>query len=214
MESDGIFMEDFLGTGMDGYYIDSSFEETKKFASAGKIELGPGVYEISIQYQAQGGPQKYKLDAENADFQLWLGNYHKELPENQGGVYTTLIWNGKYLHNFEIECDYSGDGYILFSGAKIIEKRGWVLAMALVCILLFSCMDLFFFRYRKALGRWNTERNRMVWGGCFFIIVFVSLPLFSGFLFYGHDLTFHLLRIEGIKDCLLSRQFPVRMQPN
>ena len=118
------------------------------------------------------------------------------------------------MHNFEIECDYSGDGYILFSGAKIIEKRGWVLAMALVCILLFSCMALFFFRYRKALGRWNTERNRMVWGGCFFIIVFVSLPLFSGFLFYGHDLTFHLLRIEGIKDGLLSRQFPVRMQPN
>ncbi len=87
MESDGIFMEDFLGTGMDGYYIDSSFEETKKFASAGKIELGPGVYEISIQYQAQGGPQKYKLDAENADFQLWLGNYHKE---NQGGGYIQL----------------------------------------------------------------------------------------------------------------------------
>ena len=31
---------------------------------------------------------------------------------------------------------------------------------------------------------------------------------------YGHDLEFHLLRIEGIKDGLLSGEFPVRIQPN
>ncbi len=45
------------------------------------------------------------------------------------------------------------------------------------------------------------------------ITVFASYPLFTSFLTEGDDLVFHLLRIEGIKDGLLSGQFPVRIQP-
>lgn len=46
--------------------------------------------------------------------------------------------------------------------------------------------------------------------GC--IVIFVSSPLFSAYLYYGHDLDFHLNRIEGIKEALLAGEFPVRMQ--
>ncbi len=38
-------------------------------------------------------------------------------------------------------------------------------------------------------------------------------PLFSGTIGFGHDLNFHLYRIEGIKDGILSGQFPVRIHP-
>ena len=40
-----------------------------------------------------------------------------------------------------------------------------------------------------------------------------SLPALRDFLVYGHDLAFHLTRIESIKDGLLSGQFPVRIDP-
>ena len=43
--------------------------------------------------------------------------------------------------------------------------------------------------------------------------VFASYPLFSGTIGFGHDLNFHLYRIEGIKDGILSGQFPVRIHP-
>lgn len=43
--------------------------------------------------------------------------------------------------------------------------------------------------------------------------VFASYPLFSGTVGFGHDLNFHLYRIEGIKDGILSGQFPVRVHP-
>lgn len=45
------------------------------------------------------------------------------------------------------------------------------------------------------------------------ITVLASYPLFYGMVGPGHDLNFHLYRIEGIKDGLLSGQFPVRLHP-
>lgn len=51
----------------------------------------------------------------------------------------------------------------------------------------------------------------------FFVLMGVtalaSYPLFSGTIGPGHDLNFHLYRIEGIKDGLLAGQFPVRLHP-
>ncbi len=43
--------------------------------------------------------------------------------------------------------------------------------------------------------------------------VFATYPVFSDYITYGQDLNFHLYRIEGLKDGLLSGQFPVRVDP-
>lgn len=45
------------------------------------------------------------------------------------------------------------------------------------------------------------------------VTVLASYPLFAGAVGQGHDLNFHLYRIEGIKDGLLEGQFPVRLHP-
>lgn len=45
------------------------------------------------------------------------------------------------------------------------------------------------------------------------VTVLASYPLFTGVVGQGHDLNFHLYRIEGIKDGLLEGQFPVRLHP-
>lgn len=45
------------------------------------------------------------------------------------------------------------------------------------------------------------------------VTVLASYPLFYGMAGPGHDLNFHLYRIEGIKDGLLAGQFPVRLHP-
>lgn len=50
----------------------------------------------------------------------------------------------------------------------------------------------------------------------FFMTIFVfvaSLPYLNGFNTTGADLTYHLQRIEGVKDGLLTGQFPVRIEP-
>lgn len=40
-----------------------------------------------------------------------------------------------------------------------------------------------------------------------------SMPLFNDFLMHGHDLEFHLTRIEGIYQALRAGEFPVRINP-
>ena len=46
------------------------------------------------------------------------------------------------------------------------------------------------------------------------VAVFATLPLMRGFFVNGHDLAFHLMRIEALKDGLLDGQFPVRIGPS
>lgn len=46
-----------------------------------------------------------------------------------------------------------------------------------------------------------------------FGVLLSSYPLFTDYLTQGHDMNFQLYRIEGIKDGLLSGQFPVRIHP-
>ncbi|MDD4851156.1 MAG: hypothetical protein PHO10_10740, partial [Gemmiger sp.] len=45
------------------------------------------------------------------------------------------------------------------------------------------------------------------------IIAFASLPTLCNYVLYGHDLSIHLARIEGLKAGLLAGQFPVRLDP-
>lgn len=42
-------------------------------------------------------------------------------------------------------------------------------------------------------------------------VVLASQPAFASYLYYGHDLQFHLNRIEGIRESLLAGIFPVRI---
>ena len=45
------------------------------------------------------------------------------------------------------------------------------------------------------------------------IMIACSLPIMNHFLIRGHDIYFHLMRIEGLAEGLRCGQFPVRIQP-
>ena len=47
----------------------------------------------------------------------------------------------------------------------------------------------------------------------FVLFFFASLPYLYGFNISGADLTYHLQRIEGVKDGILAGFFPVRLEP-
>lgn len=55
--------------------------------------------------------------------------------------------------------------------------------------------------------------KKYIFAGLLTVTVFASYPLLVDYAIEGHDLYFHLIRIEGIKDGLQSGQFPVRINP-
>lgn len=52
------------------------------------------------------------------------------------------------------------------------------------------------------------------WILLYIIIIFIcSIPVMNDFLIRGHDIYFHLMRIEGLAEGIRCGQFPVRIQP-
>lgn len=50
--------------------------------------------------------------------------------------------------------------------------------------------------------------------GLTLICLVSSIPLFVDYLYAGHDLGYHLLRIEGLHEGLKNAMFPVKLHPN
>lgn len=49
---------------------------------------------------------------------------------------------------------------------------------------------------------------------CYLVVILMaSIPLFNNYLIRGHDIYFHLMRIEGLAQGLRAGEFPVRIQP-
>lgn len=213
MVSEEIYLENFLETGDSGYYMDSSMEQKSDFVSTPEITLKPGLYKIVLYYQADGVGQAYMVTADNADFREWIGNYHQPLPSDKTS-YSVELGVTRTLNNFEIQFDYSGDGYFFVTGVDIIESRNWIFGLIGLMIIIFAILDSILWNRVRIHQAIKDKKKQNIFVGLAFIVIFASIPLFCPYLFYGHDLEFHLLRIEGVKQGLLSGQFPVRIQPN
>lgn len=68
---------------------------------------------------------------------------------------------------------------------------------------------------QKFTEMWNDNKKRKIFILLFGVVFFSCIPLMTNYLtmYHGHDLEYHLTRIEGLKEGLLSGQFPVRVYP-
>lgn len=82
-----------------------------------------------------------------------------------------------------------------------------------VVLCIFCAVDILFYLGRKGrFGAWSVEKRGSVL--CIgLIVLFACVPLMTNYLLSGQDLTFHLMRIEGLAEGLKQGQFPVKMQP-
>lgn len=81
-------------------------------------------------------------------------------------------------------------------------------------LLFFFILDLIYIAFCKGIFKKCQVTKRKIYFGLFLIIMFSSFPIFSYYLYQGHDLQFYLMRIQGLKEGLLSGQFPIKIQPN
>lgn len=64
----------------------------------------------------------------------------------------------------------------------------------------------------KRIVEWVRENYFMLIIGTL-TVLYMASPLGNTRLHNGHDFSYHLLRIENIKEGLLNGQFPVRIGP-
>lgn len=179
------------------------------------VSLKPGTYRVIVDYEASSDMTNViDVLSENAGYSILKTN---TTPLYAGQRQTSYIfWLTGSLSDLQVKVTSGGEGILNVFGGKLV-RTNHMERQALLCAFVFlALLDILLYallkwkRMEEKQGR-ESRRTAVLLGG---IILGVSLPLFTDYLLTGADMTFHLLRIEGIKDGLLSGQFPVRIEPN
>lgn len=194
----------------------------------GKVTEGPeltmprGEYEIELRYSSEreGNTCRIVSDTANGpDNTLGKVYGEGELPLNDDGRASVRFTMREdtdrvRIRTYTKQGDLKVYGYTLRSLTPVSNDMPARAAVVILAFLAFGLCCI-----RKADGEQKefytvAEPERL---GAVLAVVMIgllaSLPCFSDFLADGHDLDYHLTRIEGLKAALLSGQFPVRVNP-
>lgn len=188
------------------------------------ITLPAGSYQIDFHYRSEADGNRFEIASDtevNAENRLGCTFASGELPLNDDGRYKAEFSLEHEVEHAQIKT-YTEEGDLFIYGYTLestepINNDTW--AMITITVLAFALFRLFCMRSIKQedeSGFWFeiTEVDRL---GTVLAIVLVgliaSLPCFTDFVTEGHDLDYHLTRIEGLKEALACGQFPVRINP-
>lgn len=186
-----------------GSYEFSKGESCTDQAVYEHIALGMGVYRLELSYESAGDT--------NAICNVKDGTvYSGGLLCNGEHMYAALdhtsydFWLFEPTEELAVTIDYSGQESLTTGNLRIVEtnllwSRYLVILLALSAVLLWTLKD--------------KKGDALVIFGIGVITFLASIPYLYDGMVSGADLTYHLLRIEGVKDGLLTGQFPVRLEP-
>lgn len=196
-----------------GNYTDTSFEDVRAVVTPA-FKLRKGIYYIYATVYGKGtvmGGLIYDQDRNG-----------KELYEND--EFRVRPDRGKVLCRVRISEDsplrfkvrLTGDAidgdFIQLLNVDIVPSKSTCLYRIFCLLVFFFAADLLVWGYDKYCVYWSKKQQVI----CLILVltaVFTSIPFFQEGVIAAADLEFHMQRIEGISQGLLSGQFPVRIQP-
>lgn len=168
------------------------------------MELPKGDYTLSIQYGSSVDQSVSLLCGENYKHLL-----HAEpfiLSKNQ--IVTDYHFTAsENIPDFQVQIEYNNYGTATINGVSITPNANAIKRCLLGLSVLFLLVDYLFIR-----REWiRSHRTRLMILSM--VVLMLSVPMCAYGITGGHDLMFHLMRIEGIAQGLHNHQFPVRMSP-
>ena len=174
----------------------------------GGLNLMWGKYEVTVDYD---GAEKADVRVVSAGYQAFIenGEVHEEMGEEDGGL-------EQLSFGFNLT-DSTPDIYLASENPEdiigvTVHKAGAGVFSADLCayaVLIGAVLTVLL-----ALSWDQTERGRQNRRDAMILVcaaAFACMPLLWRGVFDGHDLLFHLNRIEGIASGLRNGQFPVRI---
>ena len=195
-----------------GFEDDTSIGLTPDSQYSGKMLTGSnylldaGAYTIGIAYHTDGEDNELilydngaTLDTHKLDPDVTYREYEFELERTS--------------QDFTFTINYGGTSYLLIQSVTLIPKDRFYTDTTFLIVLFLLLTGLFYlWRYQSAKKGRNLRDDYVVLT-VLGIGVIASLPYLNTGLSWAVDLCYHLIRIEGIKDGLLSGQFPVVIYP-
>lgn len=176
------------------------------------LSLKPGVYRIQLHYDTDTDMKNFcNVEDDTLEYRMLRSSgehFYRGLHETD-----FRIWLLQKSDHLRVTVTYGGEGSYTINGLTIRETNG--LAAILLCLILFFSLlaDLVYLyaQYDKTYGI-GIERKGIHFGLAL-LLLFSSLPLMQDMILSSGDLGYHMLRMMGVKDGILSGQFPVRIAP-
>lgn len=185
--------------------VDQSNAASGVFMRTPELSLEKGIYRIQVNYNAsQSGNTLQAVTS-----QLSPINWNSTPAQLDPGLHTahlTLELN-RAADDVRIETSFSGSGSLEITYMGIYETSNYYKQNIFYALLLCALIALVY--YFTRCDR-SVRRIILALGGIFLVSCY---PLFTDHLLAGHDLPFHLLRIEGIAAGLSQGIFPVKIHP-
>ncbi|MCH5250371.1 MAG: hypothetical protein J1E98_10575 [Lachnospiraceae bacterium] len=207
--------DDFLyDTGENGFYLDKSYSYS--YIKTPEFTLPKGWYTLNVDFEYANELTSrleifYADDSDSSSitdniplkglntisYDVWVGRSNK--PVYVRARLSGDAGDGDYalLRNVSLTAASYNTGYFMFNiAAALLVVDGLLL---LYCFRDKFCINKQVGIYVKVL----------------IALIFISsIPLMTDSLFDMHDIEFHIMRIEGLKDGLQAGMFPVKIQPS
>lgn len=199
-------------------YVEVEEHQAMDFFYVDYMSLPAGTYDILLDYEATGNGNIAYVDIENAVSgfleescdQVVTTNAVLEPFYKVAKIKVLLTQATDYLR---VKVFYSGDGNLKVGSVKVCENHSDEMMTLFLIVVISAVVDgIWLWRIRR---KQTLDAETKTTIALLTSVVFLSsLALFVPYLVEGHDLRFHLLRIEGIKDSILTGQLPAKIQPN
>lgn len=168
------------------------------------IKLPSGTYTVSVTYS--GTADNYCKPVSNRGGNSGGGLKADVIKLEAGAAVKSFrIEATDDIEDFEIQIIYGGTGSLEIKDIAICENRMRGMRRVVYLFLCFLALDIIL------LAGSRVKEQRRVVITLFVIACAASLPEMIADFYYGHDIWFHLLRIEGIARELRLGNFPVRI---
>lgn len=189
-----------------GWHVDETVLKTDNMVTliyGDDVKLNRGSYQVTVIYECDQN-QSF-LASTDSKSRLDLKSELVVLPKNR----TSVSWKFSLLQSTEdlnISFQYNGKGNFSIKDIKIETDSAAGRRTFMVFLIMSVIVDISFLLRRKIVN------NKKLLFSLVVITMLVSMPLFiARGIGYGHDLYFHLMRIEGIVQELKNGKVLSRM---
>ncbi|MCR5502467.1 MAG: hypothetical protein K6F53_05635 [Lachnospiraceae bacterium] len=186
------------------------WDQERKELITPPAELPVGIYDVTIDYEAESDIETLILYKQTSRNTVWedsplLSRYDKSV--------TYSVWVNDRCSDFHVKLKDTAEGDATLKTHSITirtAKNSGAYRVSLTAVWLVVIFGLAWFIGN--IGSLSPFSTQILGIGA--ITLIASLGLFARFVLMGHDLNFHLMRIEGLKDALLMGELPVKVQSN
>lgn len=190
---------------INGWYVDDKTVKTEEDVDilyGPFISLEKGTYSVNIDYHCDKEQHFLAFAGDGNYVNLETGT--AALSKNQDSVsYDFEVKED--IDNFELFIKYNGEGYLQITNISVVKTSKGLIRNFVLVFGILLCLDLVLLlsdRIRK-------HRDEVI--ALVGVILLTSLPLFIQGIHHGHDMGFHLIRIEGIAREIRMGNLPVRV---